>query len=122
VTLIGTGSEVHLALDAAEALTEQDVAARVVSMPSMERFEDQSEAYRREVLPPDTPTVAVEAGIKRGWHHLVGDDGAVVGLDRFGLSGPGEEVYAELGFTVDRVVDTVHSVLDGTPRPTAPAS
>jgi transketolase len=120
VTIIGTGSEVHLALDAAEALAEDDVAARVVSMPSMERFEDQPEAYRHEVLPPDTPTVAVEAGTTRGWHHLVGDDGAVIGLDRFGLSGPGDEVYAELGFTVDRVVDTAHNVLEeAAPPPTA---
>ena len=120
VTIIGTGSEVHLALDAAEALAADDVAARVVSMPSMERFEDQPEAYRHEVLPPDTPTVAVEAGTTRGWHHLVGDDGAVIGLDRFGLSGPGDEVYAELGFTVDRVVDTAHNVLEeAAPPPTA---
>ena len=119
VTLIGTGSEVHLALDAAEALATDDVAARVVSMPSMERFEGQPEAYRHEVLPPDTPAVAVEAGTTRGWHHLVGEDGAVVGLDRFGLSGPGDEVYAELGFTVENVVNTVHDVLGGTARPAA---
>jgi transketolase len=121
VTLIGTGSEVHLALDAADVLAEDDVAARVVSMPSMERFEAQPAAYRETVLPPGTPRVAVEAGITRGWHHLVGDDGAVIGLDRFGLSGPGEEVYAELGFTVQHVVDTAHDVLEGTARAT-PAS
>ena len=65
-------------------------------------------------MPPDVPTVAVEAGITRGWHHLVGNGGAVIGLDRFGLSGPGEEVYEELGFTVDRVVETVHDVLEDT--------
>ena len=117
VTLIGTGSEVHLALDAAEVLAEDDVAARVVSMPSMERFEDQPAEYREEVLPPDAPRVAVEAGITRGWGHLVGDDGAVIGLDRFGLSGPGEEVYAELGFTVDNVVDTAHEVLEKAASP-----
>jgi transketolase len=121
VTLVGTGSEVHLALDAAEALAGDDVAASVVSMPSMEQFEKQPAAYRETVLPPDTPTVAVEAGATRGWHHLVGDDGAVVGLDRFGLSGPGEEVYAELGFTVETVVGTAHDVLEGTAH-AAPAS
>ena len=115
-TLVATGSEVALALDAAEALADAEVAVRVVSMPSMERFEDQPAAYRREVLPPDVPTVAVEAGITRGWHHLVGDDGAVIGLDRFGLSGPGDAVYAELGFTVDHIVDTVHGVLEEAPR------
>jgi transketolase len=112
VTLVATGSEVHLARDAAAALSNENVAARVVSMPSMERFEKQPDAYRHDVLPPDVPTVAVEAGTTRGWHHLVGDTGTVLGLDRFGLSGPGEEVYEELGFTVDRVVETVHEVLE----------
>jgi len=111
VTLVATGSEVHLAREAAAALSDENVAARVVSMPSMERFEDQPDSYRHDVLLPEVPTVAVEAGITRGWHHLVGDDGAVIGLDRFGLSGPGDEVYEELGFTVDRVIDTVHDVL-----------
>ena len=111
VVLLATGSEVHLALNATMTLADEDVAARVVSMPSMERFEEQPDSYRHDVLPPGVPTVAVEAGTTRGWHHLVGDDGAVIGLDRFGLSGPGEAVYEELGFTVDHVVDTVHAVL-----------
>jgi len=118
VTLLATGSEVNLALKAAAALDDENMAARVVSMPSMERFEDQPASYRHDVLPPDVPTVAIEAGTTRGWHHLVGDDGAVIGLDRFGLSGPGEEVYEELGFTVDRVVNTVHDVLEGQASPT----
>jgi transketolase len=122
VILLATGSEVHLALDAAAALSDENVTARVVSMPSMERFEDQPEAYRHDVLPPDVPTVAVEAGTTRGWHHLVVGDGAVIGLDRFGLSGPGEEVYEELGFTVDRVVETVHEVLEPTATSTTPTS
>ena len=122
VTLVATGSEVHLARDAAGALADANTAARVVSMPSTERFGEQSESYRRDVLPPDVPTVAVEAGTTRGWHHLVGDDGTVIGLDRFGLSGPGEEVYEELGFTVDRVVETVHKVLEPTTTSTVPTS
>jgi transketolase len=122
VTIMATGSEVHLALDAAAALTNDGVAARVVSMPSMERFEDQPEAYRHKVVPPDVPTVAVEAGTTRGWHHLVGDDGAVVGLDRFGLSGPGEEVYEALGFTVDRVVDAAYEILEPASDSATPAS
>ncbi|MCS3698325.1 transketolase [Salinibacter ruber] len=111
VVLLATGSEVHLALDAAATLDASDRRARVISMPSMERFEEQPDSYRHDVLPPGVPTVAVEAGTTRGWHHLVGDDGAVIGLDRFGLSGPGEAVYEELGFTVDHVVNTVHAVL-----------
>jgi transketolase len=77
----------------------------------MERFEARDAESRATVLPPGVPRVAVEAGITRGWHHLVGDTGAVVGLDRFGLSGPGEEVVAELGFTADRVADTAREVV-----------
>jgi transketolase len=78
VILVVTGSEVHLALDAAAALGNENVATRVVSMPSMEWFEDQPDSCRRDVLPPDVPTGPVEAGTTRGWHHLVGDDGAVI--------------------------------------------
>jgi transketolase len=111
VVLIGTGSEVHLARQAAGRLREDDLWVRVVSMPSMERFEARDAESRATVLPPGVPRVAVEAGITRGWHHLVGDTGAVVGLDRFGLSGPGEEVVAELGFTADRVADTAREVV-----------
>ena len=69
----------------------------------MERFEARPESQRRDALPPDVPVGAVETGTTRGWHHLVGDDGAVIGPDRFGLSGPGEEVYEELGFAVDAI-------------------
>ena len=88
VTLLATGSEVHLTRDAAAALSDENVAARVVSTPSMERFEDQPEASRHDVLPSDVPTVAVEAGTTCGWHHLVGDDGAVIGLDPFDRARP----------------------------------
>ena len=111
VVLIGTGSEVHLALDARDRLAGDGIAARVVSMPSMNRFDAQPDAYRASVLPPDVPTLAVEAGITRGWREYVGDDGAVIGLDRFGLSGPGDDVYAELGFTVDHVADRAQALL-----------
>ena len=111
VVLIGTGSEVHLARAARDQLAEDGIAARVVSMPSMERFDAQSNNYRTSVLPPDVPTLAIEAGITRGWHAYTGDTGAVIGLDRFGLSGPGDEVYAELGFTADRVANRARSLL-----------
>ena len=95
------------------SLDDGNVAARVpkaLRVPSMERFEARPESYRCDALPPDAPVGAVEAGTMRGWHHLVGDDGAVIGLDRFGLSGPGEGVYEELGFTVDRIVDAIREV------------
>jgi len=107
VVLIGTGSEVHLALSARQQLTDEGIEARVVSLPSWEVWEEQSQEYRDEVLPVGTPRVAVEAGVTRGWRELVGDSGAVIGIDRFGASGPGEVVYADLGFSVDRIVQTV---------------
>ena len=94
------------------SLDDGNVAARVpkaLRVPSMERLEARPESYRRDALPPDAPVGAVEAGTTRGWHHLVGDE-AVIGLDRFGLSGPGEEVYEELGFIVDRIVDAIREV------------
>ena len=110
VVLIGTGSEVHLALEAQEQLAADGIAARVVSMPAMKRFDAQSADYRRSVLPPNVPRVAVEAGVTRGWHEYVGDDGAVIGLNRFGLSGPGETVYEHFGFTANRVAATAREL------------
>jgi len=88
----------------------------------MERPEDQPAAYRHDMLPPNVPTVAVEARTSRGWHHLISDIGIVIGLDRSGVSGPGEEVCEGSGFTVDRVVEAVHYVLENTPAPATPAS
>jgi transketolase len=104
VVLIGTGSEVSLVLAAREQLAENGIQARVVSMPSWELFDAQPDAYRRAVLPPDVPRLAVEAGSPIGWHRYVGDRGDVIGLDRFGESAPGPEVFEARGFTVDHVV------------------
>ncbi len=104
VVLIATGSEVHLALAARTALAERGVGARVVSMPCWEWFDEQEPAYREQVLPPDLPRVVIEAGSPMGWERYAGPDGTVLGLNRFGESGPGPDVYADLGFTVDRVV------------------
>jgi transketolase len=87
------------------------VRARVVSFPSFELFDAQPEAYRQEVLPPDIPRIAVEAGATRGWHEYVGDLGAVIGLDRFGASAPGEVVMREMGFTPERVVERAMRLL-----------
>ncbi len=77
----------------------------MVSMPSWELFAEQSEDYRRRVLPPAVPRVAVEAGVTLGWRDLVGDNGAVIGIDRFGASAPGAEAAARLGITVEAVVE-----------------
>jgi transketolase len=112
VLLIGTGSEVQLALGAGEALAAAGTPARVVSMPSWEIFAAQDAGYRDEVLPPGlTARVAVEAARSFGWERWVGDRGAIVGLDRFGASAPGKVLFAELGFTVDRVVEAAREVL-----------
>lgn len=103
--LIGTGSEVTLCFEARERLTAHGIRARVVSMPSWELFDDQPEAYRTAVLgPAATPRLAVEAGIFHGWHRYTGDRGAVLGMHRFGASGPGSAVLQFFGFTVENVV------------------
>lgn len=111
VVLIGTGSEVHLVLAAREELRAQGVRARVVSMPSWELFREQAEEYREEVLPREVPKLAVEAGVSLGWREWVGEDGDVIGLDRFGASAPFEVAFAELGFRVERVVQRAQALV-----------
>jgi transketolase len=112
VVLIGTGSEVDLCVRAAAMLGEHGIAARVVSMPSWELFDRQDEAYRERVLgPAGTPRVAVEAGVTLGWERWVGEHGAVVGIDRFGASGPGASVLKFFGFTPEHVAGTALRVL-----------
>jgi len=104
IILIATGSEVQLALAARERLAGQKVAARVVSMPSCELFEEQSAEYRGQVLPKDVPKLAIEAGATLGWYKYVGEKGAVIGVDRFGASAPGKTVMEKLGLNIDNVV------------------
>ncbi len=106
VILIATGSEVTLAMAAVPALERQGKRVRVVSMPCLEVFKAQDSTWRDAVLPPGgARRVAIEAGSPDPWYRWVGADGAVIGLERFGLSAPGSEVYAELGFTVEAVVE-----------------
>jgi transketolase len=108
--IIATGSEVGLAMGAAEKLAGKKI--RVVSMPSTTTFDAQDEAYRESVLPAAvTARVAVEAAVTGGWYKYVGLGGKVVGIDRFGESAPAELLFAEFGFTVDNVVKAVESVL-----------
>jgi transketolase len=104
VVLMSSGSEVALVLAAHEKLTAQGIRSRVVSMPSHELFARQSAKYHAEVLPAGVPRVAVEAGHPMSWYRWVGDDGVVLGLERYGASSPYERIYEELGLTVDRVV------------------
>jgi transketolase len=102
--LIGTGSEVHLAIEAMYKLLEKGVNARVVSMPSWELFEKQTKNYKETVLPNNVPKLAIEAGSTLGWCKYVGLNGGVIGIDRFGASAPGKVALEKLGFNVDNVV------------------
>jgi len=114
VILIGTGSEVHLALEAGMQLASEGIAVRVVSMPSWELFDPQPASYRDSVLPPTVKArVAVEAGIKLGWEHYVGLDGAVVGMEHFGASAPAEVLYERFGITAANVVAQAKILLNG---------
>ena len=114
VILMGTGSEVQHAVRAAEILRADDgCSVRVVSMPSWELFDEQSQSYRDEVLPPSvTARVAIEAGATQGWERYVGPDGATIGIDRFGASAPGDVNMEKFGFTAENVVRTARRVLD----------
>ena len=110
--LIGTGSEVALCLAARDLLEQDRIPTRVVSMPSVELFARQDEAYQHQVLPPSVPLrVAVEAGTTFGWHRWVGPAGDVVGLDRFGASAPFERIYQELGITAERIAARARALL-----------
>jgi transketolase len=110
--LIATGSEVSLALEAREQLQSEGVATRVVSMPCWELFEEQSEEYRNEVLPPTiTARLGVEAGARLGWDRWIGTKGDVICLDRFGGSAPGDVAMRELGFNVENVLKHARALL-----------
>ncbi len=113
VLLIGTGSEVQRALVAAEELKYEGIQARVVNMPSWELFSQQSEEYRRRVLPPEIKArVSIEAGVTAGWEHFVGMEGKRIGVDRFGASAPGEVVMEKYGFTAERVAEAAREVVE----------
>ncbi|MCX5853475.1 MAG: transketolase, partial [Deltaproteobacteria bacterium] len=112
VILIGTGSEVILTLEAAKALSSEGLNVRVVSLPSWEIFDRQPVGYRNDVLPLEVRArVAVEAGIRLGWEHYVGLDGAIVGMDRFGASAPSKILYEKFGITVQRVVEAAKALI-----------
>ncbi|MGB3696289.1 MAG: transketolase [Gordonia sp. (in: high G+C Gram-positive bacteria)] len=110
VVLIGTGSEVSLAVDAAEALAADGIRARVVSMPSLEWFAEQDAEYRESVLPTGVPRVAVEAGIAMPWHAIVAG-GEIVSLEHYGASAPYQKLYAEFGITADAVAAAARRTL-----------
>jgi transketolase len=112
VILIGTGSEVHVALDSGRQLAEEGVKVRVVSMPSWELFDRQPADYRESVLPSAVRArVAVEAGMKLGWEHYIGLEGAVVGMESFGASAPVGVLYQEFGITAENVAAQARALL-----------
>ena len=111
VVLMGTGSEVELVLGAYEKLKADGRRLRAVSMPCLEYFAQQSQSYRDSVLPPGVPRVAIEAAAPQSWYRWVGEDGTILGIERFGASAPYQRVYQELGLTVDRVVDAAQRLL-----------
>lgn len=110
-TLFGTGTELALALKAAETLEAEGVATRVVSVPSFELFEQQDAAYQASVIGRGTVRVAVEAAIKQGWERFIGEDGAFIGMTGFGASAPAEVLYEKFGITTEAVVAAVKARL-----------
>jgi transketolase len=112
LVIIATGSELALAVGAAEALETEGIRTRVVSLPCWERFDAQDAAYRESVLPRAArKRVTVEALVSFGWEAYAGDEGAIIGIDHFGASAPGDEVMARFGFTVDRVAEIGRKVV-----------
>jgi transketolase len=119
--LIATGSELQLAMGAADVLEREGTPTRVVSMPCWELFEQQPPAYREAVLPSAVRhRVSIEAGASLGWERWVGTDGAIVGLDHYGASAPVKTIFEKFGFTVDRVADVARGVLNGKIRGPVP--
>jgi transketolase len=113
IILMASGSEVPIALEAANKLKEKDIAVRVVSMPSWELFDRQPEEYRQQVLPPEiNARIAIEAGATQGWHRYLGNRAAVVGIDHFGASAPYKTLYEKFGITADRVVEKALGLLN----------
>jgi transketolase len=110
--VIATGSEVGVALEGQKMLAQQGIPVRVVSMPSTSIFDRQDPAYRESVLPREMPKVAVEAGVSDYWRKYVGLDGGVVGIDRFGESAPGGELFGHFGFTAQNVAAVVKATLE----------
>jgi transketolase len=113
VTFLATGSEVEMAVAARELLKAEGIAARIVTMPCWELFEEQPATYRDSVLGPGTVKVAIEAGVRLGWDRYIGSDGAFVGMHSFGASGPYKDVYKHFGITPEAAADAAKAALKG---------
>ncbi len=114
VILIATGSEVHIALEASQLLGAGGIGVRVVSLPSWDLFQEQSQAYRDSVLPPSVRArISIEAASTLGWERWVGDAGVAIGIDHFGASAPSQTLYKKFGLTAERVARTAEEMLKG---------
>jgi transketolase len=111
VVLMSSGSEVSLILDAQKKLEADGIRARAVSVPSHELFARQDQAYRDKVLPKGVKRIAMEAAHPMSWYRWVGDDGVIIGIDRFGASAPAPVIYSHLGITADRMVETAKKLV-----------
>jgi transketolase len=112
VILIASGSEVHLLLEAQQKLWQENIDARVVSMPSWELFREQTRGYCNKILPRRIKVrLAVEAGSAMGWLEWVGPRGEIMGIDKFGASAPYQEIYRQYGLTVDNILEKVKNML-----------
>lgn len=111
VTFIATGSEVELAFKARDILAAENIPARIVSLPSWELFEQQSETYREAVLGPNTVKVAIEAGLRFGWDRYIGANGAFIGMSGYGASGPAKEVFKHFAITAEAAAEAAKSAL-----------
>tara|TARA_B100001245_G_scaffold47079_1_gene30815 strand:- start:267 stop:914 length:648 start_codon:yes stop_codon:yes gene_type:complete len=111
ITLLATGSEVALALEAGDLLMQEGINAAVVSMPCMEIFEAQKLEYRNKVLQPGVPVVVVEAAVEQSWGKYLGIDGKFVGMSTFGASAPGNDLFQHFGITVEKVKAAAKEVL-----------
>ena len=109
--MIGTGSEVHLALEAQAKLAEEGIDVSVVSMPSWDAFEKQGAEYKETVLPAGVAKIAIEAGVPYGWSRYTGNENNAIGITTFGASAPGDLLMEKYGFTVENVVAKVKDVL-----------
>jgi len=111
ILLLSTGSEVSVALSAAEALAKEGIAAQVVSMPCWKLFEKQSKKYKDSVLPPDVKArIGIEAGVELGWHKWLGEKGIFIGMSSFGASAPGKVCFEKFGITAEKVVEAAKKI------------
>ena len=111
VTLIASGSEVEIAMQACDQLKAEGISAAVVSMPCLDKFEEQSQEYRDQVIQPDTPVVVVEAAIEQSWGKYIGRNGKFVGMSTFGASAPANELYEHFGITTQNVVNAAKQIV-----------